>query len=268
MRSVPAPPRPDLPTVVDEPDVTGSDGPLLVLASASPRRRELLARFGLPFVVRPADVDETVHPGETASDLVRRLAVAKAEAALASADEPDVVVLAADTVVVIDDEILGKPADATEAAEMLARLSGRTHQVLTGMAVARRLGAASATSPDPDLSTGSGSDLSTSSPDVGVTDARPDGPTFSTTAAVGLGPTQSMAVEVAATEVTFVTLDPADIAWYVATGEPLDKAGAYGIQGQGGIFVSSIRGNYDNVVGLPLVTVRNLLADVGIDPLR
>ena len=215
--------------------MTSDDGPLLVLASASPRRSELLARFGLPFVVRATDVDETVHPGETASDLVRRLAVAKAEAALNRADEPDVVVLAADTIVVIDDETLGKPADATEAAEMLARLSGRTHHVLTGLAVARRT--------DPDASASS------------------------TTAAVGVGPAQSMAVEVEATEVTFVTLDPVSIAWYVATGEPLDKAGAYGIQGQGGIFVSSIRGNYDNVVGLPLVTVRTLLADIGIDPL-
>ncbi len=237
MPSVPAPLRPDLAAVVDESDVTSTDGPLLVLASSSPRRRELLGRFGLPFVVRPADVDETVHPGESASDLVRRLAVAKAEAALAGADEPDVVVLAADTVVVIDDEILGKPVDRTEAAEMLARLSGRTHEVLTGMAVARRSDADPAPSPAPGAAT------------------------------VVPGPAQSMVVEVEATEVTFVDLDPVDIAWYVATGEPLDKAGAYGIQGQGGIFVSSIRGNYDTVVGLPLVTVRTLLTDVGIDPL-
>lgn len=205
--------------------MTTAAGPLFVLASGSPRRSELLARFGRPFVVRPADVDETVQPGEAASDLVRRLAVAKAEAELDRAPEPDVVVLAADTVVVIDDEILGKPVDADEAATMLARLSGRTHRVLTGVAVARRTG----------------------------------------TADVALAPAQTMAVEVGATEVTFVALDPVDIAWYVATGEPLDKAGAYGIQGHGGLFVSSIRGNYDNVVGLPLPVVRTLLADVGLD---
>lgn len=213
--------------------MTDTDGPLLVLASASPRRNELLARFGRPFVVRPADVDETVHPGEGAADLVRRLAAVKAEAAMAQAAESDVVVLAADTVVVVDDEILGKPVNATEAASMLARLSGRTHQVLTGVALARRT--------DPVASVDSG---------IGAETA-------------GVGSAQSLFVEVEATEVTFVTLEPSDIDWYVATGEPLDKAGAYGIQGQGGLFVSSIRGNYDNVVGLPLPTVRALLADVG-----
>ena len=218
--------------------MTTADGPLLVLASASPRRSELLARFGRSFVVRPADVDETVLAGEDPVDLVRRLALDKATAALVAAPETDVVVLAADTIVVVDDEILGKPADADEAAAMLARLSGRTHRVLTGVAVARR-----------------------TAPDDAPPSAEPD-------VAAGLGPAQSMAAEVEATEVTFVPLDAADIAWYVATGEPLDKAGAYGIQGQGGLFVSSIRGNHDNVVGLPLVLVRTLLAGVGFDPLR
>ncbi|MEO6988623.1 MAG: Maf family protein [Aquihabitans sp.] len=224
--------------------MTIPDGPVLVLASASPRRSELLARLGIAFEVRPADVDESVQPDEGAVDLVRRLAVDKAEAALDEAPEPDVVVLAADTIVVIDGEILGKPIDAPDAAAMLARLSGRTHQVLTGVAVARRTEAMASPAPD------------------GALEAAGDG------LAASLGPTQTIAVEVEATEVTFVPLDPADIAWYVATGEPLDKAGAYGIQGQGGIFVSSIRGNYDNVVGLPLPTVCALLVGVGVAPLR
>ncbi len=207
---------------------------MLILASGSPRRRELLGRFGIAFETRPADVDERAQPGESPEHLVRRLAVAKAEAAIAAAPEPDVVALAADTVVVLDGETLGKPTDADDATAMLGRLSGRTHVVLTGMAVARR------TAPPDD---GSGGE-------------------------VELAPAVQVAVEVDATEVTFVELTDADIAWYVATGEPLDKAGAYGIQGRGGVFVSSIRGNHDNVVGLSLVTARRLLAEASVDPLR
>jgi len=207
---------------------------VLILASGSPRRRELLGRFGIAFETRPADVDETAQAGESPEHLVRRLAVAKAEAAMATAPEADVVVLAADTVVVLDGETLGKPVDADDAAAMLRRLSGRTHLVLTGLAVARR------TAPSDD---GSRSD-------------------------VGLAPAIQVEVEVDATEVTFVELTDADVAWYVATGEPLDKAGAYGIQGRGGVFVSSIRGNHDNVVGLGLVTARRFLTAAGLDPLR
>lgn len=206
--------------------MTGTDRPTLVLASGSPRRRELLGRLGVAFEVRPADVDETPAAGEAPADLVRRLAVAKAEAALADATEPDVVVLAADTVVAVDDVILGKPTDEHDAARMLRLLSDRTHVVLTGVAVARR------------------------------------GP-----GAAGLGPAASLAVEVEATEVTFVPLTEADIAWYVASGEPADKAGAYGIQGRGAVFVATVRGSHDNVVGLGLVTARRLLADAGFDPL-
>lgn len=193
----------------------------LVLASASPRRRELLARTGVPFEVRSADIDETPIPGEVADDLVRRLAASKAEAVLATAGGSrlrDLVVLAADTVVVVDGDIIGKPADERDAAAVLARLSGRTHQVLTGVAVASSIAATAAT----------------------------------------------LDVEVVATAVTFAELSDEDIAWYVATGEPLDKAGAYGIQGIGGIFVASISGSHDNVIGLPMTCVRRMLAEVGV----
>ena len=197
--------------------------PTLVLASASPRRQDLLARLGVPFVVRFADVDESVRPGEGAEELVRRLALDKAQTALAASPDPDVVVLAADTVVSIDEEILGKPADAVDAARMLRRLSGRTHVVLTGVAVASRQGG----------------------PDAGAS---------------------LLSVEVVATEVRFATVTAADIDAYVATGEPLDKAGACCIQGLGSVFIESINGNYDNVVGLPLPTVRRLLHDAGVCP--
>lgn len=235
--------RPHEPVTVD---------PLLVLASASPRRRELLARFGRAFEVRPADVDETPQLGESAVDLVRRLALAKAEAAVAAAPEDRVLVLAADTVVVVDGEILGKPADGTDAAAMLGRLSGRTHRVLTGVAVAHRSNLDAADPNDAtDVVDGATGALGSADGGDGV--------------AIGLGAAQTMAVEVEATEVTFVVLEQADIDWYVATGEPVDKAGAYGIQGKGGIFVSSIRGSYDNVVGLPLAVVRRLFADIGFD---
>lgn len=196
--------------------------PQLVLASASPRRRELLGRLGRPFEVRTADVDETPAPGERPEDLVRRLAVAKAEAVAGrtGSEAADVVVIAADTVVAVDDAILGKPADDTDARRMLRALSGRTHEVLTGVAVARR-GAGAA----------------------------------------------SISVEVARASVVFDDLTDADIDWYVATGEPADKAGGYGLQGRGGAFVVSVAGAPDTVIGLPLVVVRRLLRDAGVDPL-
>jgi septum formation protein len=174
----------------------------LVLASGSPRRRELLAHLGVPFTVVAADVDETPRPGEGPVELVRRLAAAKAAAV---DGDP---VLAADTVVELDGEILGKPADAAAARRMLARLSGRSHHVHTGVAL--RAG-------------------------------------------------ERLDVEVVTTAVTFAALTPEAIEWYVATGEPLDKAGAYAIQGAGGVFVESIHGSASNVVGLPLATVARLL---------
>jgi nucleoside triphosphate pyrophosphatase len=176
-----------------------------VLASGSPRRRELLGRLGLAFAVAVPHVDETPSPGERPVDLVRRLAVAKAAAV---AGDP---VLAADTIVDVDGETLGKPGDADEARRMLRRLSGRSHRVHTAVAV--RSG-------------------------------------------------EQVEVDVVTTIVTFVALQPAVIEWYVATGEPLDKAGAYAVQGTGGVFVERIRGSVSNVVGLPLATVATLLERV------
>ena len=200
-------------------------GPL-ILASASPRRRELLASLDLDFTVRPATVDETPNPGERPRDLVRRLAREKAEAGAQDGEQATSEgardagqghewVLAADTIVVIEGEVLGKPADRTEARRMLKRLQGRWHLVLTGVAL-----------------------------------RPPDGDTLH-------------AVE--STRVLFAELTPEQIDWYAETGEPDDKAGAYAVQGLGALFVSEIDGNYSNVVGLPLPTVRQLFEGAGSD---
>lgn len=191
--------------------------PRLVLASASPRRAELLAALGAHFAVRPADVDESNRPHEAAHDYVARLARAKAAAVFA----PGTVVVAADTTVVVDDDILGKPAGAAEARAMLSRLADRAHEVHTGVAVAI----------DPPR-------------EPGV-----EGPTLVHT--------------VTTTHVWMGELPAETIDWYVATGEPLDKAGAYGIQGIGGMFVRYLHGSYQNVVGLPLAEVDELLGEVG-----
>lgn len=182
----------------------------LVLASGSPRRRQLLAEQGLAFEVRPVDLDETPLPGEGGRELVLRLAEQKARAAA----RPGELVLAADTEVVIDGEVLGKPVDDAEAAAMLRRLAGRWHEVLTGVAVC---------------------DL-------------------------------ERALRLAFVEITrvcFAPLSEEEIGWYVATGEPADKAGAYAIQGYGAIFIEQIEGNYSNVVGLPLAATYRLLRQAG-----
>jgi septum formation protein len=194
-----------------------ASGPRLLLASASPRRHELLARLGLPFDVRAADLDETPLPDEEPRSYVARLAAAKAQAVAGAASEPEVVAIGADTAVVVDGHLLGKPVDDADAARMLRMLSGRTHQVLTGVAVAV---------------------------------AGPAGP-------------PSVQVDVAVTEVTFASLSDDDIAWYVASGEPVDKAGAYAVQGRGAVYVTSISGSPDNVVGLPLALTRRLLEAAG-----
>jgi septum formation protein len=186
----------------------------LVLASGSPRRRELLASLGLEFEVRPVDLDETPRPGEHPEAYVARLARAKAAAAL----RPGELVLAADTVVVLDGELLGKPSDPAAARAMLGRLAGREHTVHTGVELAE--------------DTGSG--------------ARRAG-------------------AVATSRVRIAPMEEATIAWYVATGEPLDKAGAYAIQDLGALFVETVDGNYTNVVGLPLPTVHRLFAELGLD---
>jgi septum formation protein len=182
---------------------------LLILASASPRRRELLAQAGFSFEVVPADVPEVRKPGEDPIRFVTRLAREKAEAVAASrAVTPDTIVLGADTIVVVDEEVLGKPQDAAEAARMLRLLSGQTHQVITGVCLAK-------------------------------------------------GRERQRAAEV--TFVRFATLSDEEIDAYVATGEPLDKAGAYAIQGRAGRWVPRIHGCYFNVVGLPLALVSSMI---------
>ncbi|AKX93289.1 septum formation protein Maf [Moorella thermoacetica] len=186
----------------------------LVLASASPRRRELLARLGLPFTIQPSRIDESVYRHLPPAARVEALALAKARAMAAGLT--DALVLGADTLVVCEGRVLGKPDSPAAAARMLAFLSGRTHTVYTGVAVVQ-----APRGPE------------------GVTHAR--------------------------TAVTFRHLTPDQIEAYVATGEPLDKAGAYGIQGRGALLVAGIEGDYFNVVGLPLVQVEELLAIFGVD---
>jgi septum formation protein len=196
----------------------------LILASASPRRRELLAQAGYAFTVEAADVDESARVGEAADAYVKRLAEEKARAVLARvsesasqrASEPGegvraglpLVVLGADTTVVCDGEILAKPADAEDAKRMLRRLSGRVHEVLTGVAVATRAGVVSG---------------------------------------------------VETTLVTFSEISEAEMDFYCATGEPMDKAGAYGIQGYAARWIPRIDGDYFNVMGLPIARVVGMI---------
>jgi len=187
----------------------------LVLASASPRRRRLLAELGLPFATRATETDETPVAGESPRELVVRLALAKARAAVGS----DELALGADTEVAVDGRVLGKPADGDDARRMLRLLSGRTHEVWSGVALAC---AAADGQPTREWT---GSRLS---------------------------------------RVTFRSLDDAEIDAYVASGDPFDKAGAYAIQGGAAGFVAAVDGDVDNVVGLPLALVRELLAATGV----
>jgi septum formation protein len=186
---------------------------MLVLASASPRRRELLAQAGFTFKVCPAHIPEEAKPGEAPTAYVIRLAREKAQAVFAelsvnSESAARLAVLGADTTVTLDNHILGKPEDAADAARMLRLLSGRTHRVITGIAL--------------------------------VTAARTE-VAFETTA------------------VEFLTLREEEIDAYIATGEPMDKAGAYAIQGRAARWIPRIEGCYFNVVGLPIALVSNLL---------
>lgn len=185
----------------------------LVLASASPRRRELLAQAGFAFDVITADIPELRKPGEDPIRFVTRLAREKAEAvAERHSIPPDMIVIGADTIVLVDDEILGKPEDAVDAARMLRLLSGRTHQVITGVCLLK-------------------------------------------------GSQRQRAAEV--TFVRFNTLSDREIEEYIATGEPMDKAGAYAIQGRAGRWVPRIQGCYFNVVGLPLALVSSMIEAMG-----
>jgi septum formation protein len=184
----------------------------LILASASPRRAELLRAAGFEFDVMPADVDESVLPGESPEPHVRRLAEAKARALVARAGRRPV--LGADTVVVVDGEILGKPVNDDDARRMLFMLSGRRHQVVTGVCVMEA----------------------------------------STESVTG----------VAVTTVELSPLTAPEIDWYVRSGEPMNKAGAYAIQGLASRFITRIEGSYSNVVGLPIALVYRLCIDAGL----
>jgi len=190
---------------------------MLILASSSPRRRELLTVARLDFTVDAADIDERMQPDEAPAKYVQRLAVEKAQAvwdrnaAKDSADDPSdpLIVLGADTTVVLDGEIMGKPVDQSDARRMLEALAGRTHQVLTGIAAVTSAGVVS---------------------------------------------------EVEITQVFFDLIDDAELVHYLASGEPMDKAGAYGIQGYAARWIPRIEGCYFNVVGLPLARTMELLA--------
>jgi septum formation protein len=182
----------------------------LVLASASPRRASILRSLGVRFDVVVTHLDESLKPGEQAHAAAERLARAKAFAAAPGETRP---VLAADTLVACEGRILGKPASSDEAAAMLRLLSGRTHEVVSGVCL-----------------------LSDGSARSGV----------------------------ARTSVAFAPLDEQEIAWYVATGEPLDKAGAYHIEGRGALFVESVTGSPSNVAGLPVGLLRRLFREAGL----
>ena len=185
--------------------------PRVILASQSPRRRELLTLVGIVHEVRPADIDETYLAGEAPRAHAERLA--REKAAVVAADAPDALVIGSDTIVVVDGDVLGKPRSEDEAAAMLARLSGRSHTVMTAVAVSWR------------------------------------------------GAQRSDVVEVG---VTFHAIATEDIKAYVATREPMDKAGAYGIQGYGATIVQRVDGDYFAVMGLPLQRLVRLMAEMGV----
>lgn len=183
----------------------------MILASQSPRRRELLGKLGLEFTVSVPEVDESAFDGIHARELVKELSRQKAQAVEAGEED---LVIAADTVVALDGAVLGKPVSPAQAADMLRQLSGRQHEVFTGVTVRQ-------------------------------------------------GP--HCVTEVETTLVAFRPLTEQEISWYVATGEPMDKAGAYGIQGLGGLLVEGIRGDYANVVGLPVGRLYRMLLGFGVD---
>lgn len=188
-----------------------------ILASSSPRRRELLASIGVRFDVVPSHVPEEHQPGEAPEEYVARLSRDKASAVAAAHRSQWIV--AADTTVLLGDQLLEKPLDHADAARMLTLISGRTHVVYTGVTLHNL-------------------------------------------------DRQYSETRVAESEVRMLPLSERDIEWYVATGEPLDKAGAYAAQGMGAMFIDSIHGSYTNVVGLPLATLFQMMREAGIDPLK
>lgn len=185
----------------------------LVLASSSPRRAEILKAIRWPFEVVAANIDESRFPSEAAVSYVRRLAQTKAETVAKRL--PSGLVLGADTVVLVNEEILGQPSDSDDARRMLKLLSGRWHEVLTAVALAR----------------------------------------------AGAGADQIM-LDHETTRVRFAAMSVAEIDWYVATGEPMDKAGAYAVQGSAALFIEEIQGDYFNIVGLPVRLVYKLVRKI------
>jgi septum formation protein len=188
----------------------------LVLASGSPRRRELLQSIGLDFDVMVSNVEEGAHPDEKPDAYVTRLALEKAVDV--ATRRPREWVIAADTIVCLDDNILEKPRDRDDAIRILTLIVGREHVVYTGLALLNR--------------------------SIGYSDSR-----------------------VTTTRVRMAELTGPDVEWYVDTGEPMDKAGAYAVQGIGAMFIESVQGNYTNVVGLPLSVLFNMMRSAGIDPI-
>lgn len=182
----------------------------LILASASPRRKELLAKFGIPFTVRVADIDETMDPNALPQEEVARVSRLKA---LAIPRQPEDVVIAADTIVVCREQVLGKPKSKEDAFAMLRLLSGRDHQVMTGYTVRKG---------------------------------------------------DRLLTHTEVSHIHFRPLDPEEIRVYVETGEPMDKAGAYGIQGKAALFVSRLEGDYYNVMGLPVCALGQSLRSFGV----
>jgi septum formation protein len=189
----------------------------VILASTSPRRKELLQSTGIPFDVHPSNVPEEHKPGELPHDYVARLSRDKAEAIAKHHHRHWII--GADTTVYLDEQLLEKPKNRADAIRMLSLLAGRTHVVYTGVTLANR--------------------------QENYSDTR-----------------------VAESEVRMLALSREDIEWYVDTGEPMDKAGAYAVQGIGAMFIDSVHGNYTNIVGLPLALLFQMLRRAGIDPLR
>ena len=212
---------------------------MLVLASASPRRQELLRSAGISFTVQPADIDETPLAGESPEDCAERLARDKALTVWRT--RPHEVVLGADTIVVADNELLAKPLDADDAARMLRLLAGREHLVITGVCLVRTV----ASGPLP-AAGGAGTHQS-----AGPVKEQSGNPVIMTSHET--------------TVVTMSKLSEAEIRDYVATGEPMDKAGAYAIQGIASRWIPRIEGDYSNVVGLPVALVYKMLRDGAVD---
>ena len=185
----------------------------LILASASPRRQQFLTDLGLEFTSLPADIDETPHSGETPNDFALRMARTKAETV--AIQHPQAYVVGSDTVVTLDDQILGKPADTAHALKILRSLQGKTHQVITGLSLIC-------------LQENCNDSL------------------------------------IRTTNVTFQTFTDSILLAYIKTGEPMDKAGAYGIQGKGAFLVRTIQGSCSNVIGLPISTCASLLLQYGV----